>query len=268
MQHHCTDQFWYKWCPKTERLTRHAYDENGTPCLPLSNPEGLFLSSTPLFLGGAIQSVGDRCFTEDLQWKVDLVTLSACRFKRFDDASLKCLCGCPREDRFVAMVTDRKLPLLYVTKDSLSWLPAETTEVTRAGACDVQFSRVALYMSHTKKIAVWNRFNNTVETFPRCPGIVDFVTCCHTHRIFALTYDAREQKIITFDAEKMKIEKEETVGEGRRNHGKIFARPCFPTLKTTPYVTEDDKERKEWSVFGKTLVLKEKEEKIHLQGEN
>ena len=256
MQHHCTDQFWYQWDPKTERLTRHAHNAEGTECLPISAPSGLLLSSPPVFLGGALESVGDRCFTEDLQWKIDLGTMSACRFKRFDDASIKSLCGCARKDRFVAMVTDRKLPLLFITKDSVGWLPAETVEVTRARACDVNFRRVALYMSHTKKLVIWNRKNNALETFPRCPGILDFVTCCYTHRIYALTYDAEEQKIITFDAEKMEITKERTVGKDRRNYGRIFPKPCFPTEETVPYVTEDDKEVKEWSVFDKKLVLR------------
>ena len=70
----------------------------------------------------------------------------------------------------------------------------------RAGICDVNFNKVALYMSHTQQIVVWNRKNNTVDKFPRCPAVADFVTCCHTHRIYAITYET-PQRMITFDVD-------------------------------------------------------------------
>ena len=73
----------------------------------------------------------------------------------------------------------------------------------RAGTCDVNFNKVALYMSHTQQILVWNREDNTLQHFARCPAVADFVTCCHTHCIYAITYET-PQRMITFDVDEVR----------------------------------------------------------------
>lgn len=154
VRYHCTDQFWYRWDNVSCRLTRHVHNKEGTRCLPLSEPQGILLKSAPIFLGGAIQSMEDRCFTENLEWRVDLSTMRACRFHGFGDLKVRALCGAAGANVFIVLVENDEVPLLYVKEDKAQWLPPETAYVTRAAPCDVAFKRVALHMSHTKQVVV------------------------------------------------------------------------------------------------------------------
>ena len=261
MQYHCTDQFWFKWDPASSRLTRHTYDDKGTPCLPLSLPQGLRLESPPVFLGGACESVEDGCVTEDLQWLVDLQTMRACRLCRFKSSmGVKVVASCPRGLFFLALVRGKpESPLMHLSDTQLVWLPKDTRHATRAGACDVNFSKVALYMSHTQQMVVWTRSTNTIQSFPRCPAVTDFVACCHTHRVYAITYENPQRLItldvdyvggrgtsfalvvglkLTFCASKMDIVESKVISETAGQYGKLFPRPCFATVPITPYVTD------------------------------
>ena len=255
VRYHCTDQFWYRWDHASSRLTRHVHNMDGTLCMPLCIPLGVPLASPPLFFGGAVQSSEDRCFTEDLGWKIDLKTMRACRFRTFEGMKIKTLCGSPGAAMSVAMVTDKEVPLMFVSQNGTQWLPEETVNVTRASPCDVTFNRVALYMSHTKQVIIWNRENNTLTRFPTCPGISDFVTCCYTHKIYAITYNNGEQRMVTLDVDVMDMADSRIIGETGQSYGRIFARPCFPTIATTPYVTADDREDPVWNISDSLLAL-------------
>lgn len=251
---HCNDHFWYRWDPETEILTRHVHDEHGTRCHPLSLKDGLRVRSPPIFLGGALECQNDVCVTEDLRWTIDLVTLRACRLHAFHTGIVRALCGCPRGRHFVALLKAGDTPLVHVTPDGWFWLPGETSDATRARACDVNFARVALFMSHTSQVVVWDRKSNKILRFASCPGIRDFVTCCFTGRIYGLTFEPN-QKIVTFDSATMDIIDTTDAGDGMVTYGKLHAVPCFPTAKTTP--TPHDKERLwTWHVGGDVLGVR------------
>ena len=245
---HCTDQFWYRWCPNKGMLPRHTYDATGTACPPLSSPNGTPLSSRPLFLGGVLESSDDQCVTDDLQWKVDLKTMRACRLHSYTTGSCRALCGCPRAQKFIALMPSLGVPLMYINAEGWKWLPAETEQATRAAPCDPQFNRIALFMAHTCQIVVWDRPSNKILRFARCPGILDFVTCCHTSRIYAITYET-SQRLLTFDAKNMVLSDETHIAERSGLHDRVYANPCFPSAPTTP--TFDPVEQ--WSVCGTTV---------------
>ena len=249
MKRHCTDQFWYKWDASTGYLTRHTYDDRGTTCHPLSQPNGLRLDSPPVFLGGTTESVPDGCVTEDMHWIIDLPTMRACRMCQFQASlGVKILTSCPRGIHFLALLQNKdNSPIMHLCDASLKWLPEETRHVTRAAACDVKFRKVALYMSHTQQLVVWNRRRGELEHFARCPGIADFVTCCHTHRIYAITFEG-PQRMLTFDTDAMEMVAEKIISDTKGHYGRVFKHPCFPTQPTTPYVTEGDQERPRWAV--------------------
>ena len=208
------------------------------------------------FLGGIIESIPDGCITEDLQWAVDLNTMQACRLRRFkEEFGVKAIACCPRGKHFVVLLEGKDhAPLLYVHDKGTTFLPPETKNVTRASPCDATFSKVALYMTHNKQIVVWNRKLDRLETFARCPGIADFVTCCYEHLIYAITYEA-PQRLLTYSTDSMCLVDSEVISETQGYYGRLFKFPFFPTMKTEPYVAEGDAEVKRWVVGEKTLHL-------------
>jgi len=238
-RYHCNDQFWYRWDPTTEFLTRHVHNDEGTQCHPLSQKRGVCLRSPPIFLGGALECNNDMCITEDLKWCVDLVTLRACRLNAFDLSNLKALCGCPRARHFLALIRGGDTPVIHIRPEGWSWLPTVTSNVTRAANCDVGFCRVALFMAHTSQIVIWERSTNAILRFATCPGLRDFVACCHTGRIYGLTFEPN-QSIVTFDVASMTVVENTPVGDGMVTYGKLNAVPCFPTEKITPVPANED----------------------------
>lgn len=256
MQYHCTEQFWFKFDPDTNLLTRHVYDTKGTICLPLTLRKGLELKSPPVFLGGITGSMPHKCVTKDLEWIIDLNTMRACRLCQFDPSlGVQLLASCPRANHFLALLKGKALsPIMHIHNAQLHWLPEETRYVTRAMCCDLIFEKVALYMTHTKQLCVWNRLNKCIERFARCPAVADFITCCHTHRIFAITYE-NPQRMITFCTDEMIMVKDEVIAERQGRYGRLYPNPCYSSQNITPYVSENDEEKKRWIVGDVHLSL-------------
>ena len=61
--------------------------------------------------------------------------------------------------------------------------------------------------------------------------------------------------MVTFDVDKMDITDNKVLGRPGQSYGRIFARPCFPSIPTSPYVTDDDKETPHWNISNMILTL-------------